>query len=254
MCLSIKRFWRDIRVARVPAPPTEELFREQFEANLRECSWKPHPRYSVFTQYDQEWYLAHHEPFMHKYLCFYAVSKTIMPRRMIELGACAGASGDAYLSAARDADYIGLDVFGVNPRHDDGTAWDPHQIAEELFNDRGFKKWQLIKRNLRTLDRLPSGHRTFGQKLCGLFYKGFEEVDLVIVDAAHDFDNEYADLQLALTANPEFIFVDDADDETAAKPAIEKFLTEDLRDRVAYTFAVNYIGGGLVIRIQNPRG
>src|SRR5205809_2772495 len=236
MSPAIKRFWRNFRVARASAPPTEELFREQFEANLRECAWLPHPLYSVFTQYDQEWYLAQQEAFMHKYLCFYAVSKTISPRMIIELGACAGASGDPYLSAAPEADYLGLDVFGVNFRHDDGTEWDPYKIAEQLFQARGFKNWQLLRTNLRHLKELPA------------------HADFVVVDAAHDFDNEYADLQLALTADPEFIFVDDADDETAAKPAIEKFLTEDLRDRVAYTFAVKYVGGGLVIRIQNPRG
>ncbi len=232
MSLAVKRFWRNIRGARASGPPTEELFREQFEANLRECTWKPHPRYNVFTQYDQEWYLAQQEAFMDKYLCFYAVSKTISPRKIIELGACAGASGDPYLSAAPDADYLGLDVFGVNFRNDDGTAWDPYAIAEELFHDRGFEKWKFIRVDLRTLDKLPA------------------RSDFVVVDAAHDFDNEYADLQLAMTADPEFIFVDDADDETAAKPAIEKFLNEDLKGKVAYTFVVNYVGGGLVIKLQ----
>jgi predicted O-methyltransferase YrrM len=236
MSLAVKRFWRNFRGPRASAPPTEELFREQFEANLRECTWKPHPLYSVFTQYDQEWYLAQQEAFMHKYLCFYAVSKTISPRKIIELGACAGASGDPYLSAAPEADYLGLDVFGVNFRQDDGTEWDPYKIAEQLFYDRGFKNWQLLRTNLRTLKELPA------------------HADFVVVDAAHDFDNEYADLQLALTADPEFIFVDDADDENAAKPAIEKFLNEDLKGKVAYTFGVNYVGGGLVIKLQGgPR-
>jgi predicted O-methyltransferase YrrM len=234
--LALKRFWRNIRGARATSPLTAREFRQQFEANLRECTWKPHPLYSVFTQYDQEWYLAQKEAFMHKYRCFYAVSKTISPRKIIELGACAGASGDPYLSAAPKADYLGIDVFGVNFRHDDGAEWDPYQIAEQLFYDRGFKNWRLLRTNLRTLNELPG------------------QADFVVVDASHDFDNEYADLQLALTANPTFIFIDDADDENGAKPAIEKFLKEDLRDRVAYTFAVNYVGGGFVIRLKDARG
>jgi hypothetical protein len=75
--------------------------------------------------------------------------------------------------------------------------------------------------------------------------------DFVVVDAAHDFDNAYADLQLALTAKPTFIFVDDADSENEAKPAIEKFLKEDLAGRVDYTFHVSYIGGGLVIKLKD---
>ncbi len=65
--------------------------------------------------------------------------------------------------------------------------------------------------------------------------------DLVVVDGGHDFDNQYSDLRLALTADPDFIFVDD----TAAegKPAIQKFLSEDLKSRVEYTFPINYMGG-----------
>ena len=35
-------------------PLTEPAFRGQFEKNFRECTWTPHPRYSVFTQYDQK--------------------------------------------------------------------------------------------------------------------------------------------------------------------------------------------------------
>jgi len=236
MRLAFKQFWRHIRRARASDPLAARKFRKQFEANLQECTWKPHPLYSVFTQYDQEWYLAQKEAFMHKYLCFYAVSKTIAPRKIIELGACAGASGDPYLSAAPEADYLGIDVFGVNVRHDDGAEWDPYKIAEQLFHDRGFKNWRLLRTNLRHLNELPA------------------PADFVVVDASHDFDNEYADLQLALTANPTFIFIDDADDENGAKPAIEKFLKEDLRDRVAYTFAVNYVGGGFVIRLKDARG
>lgn len=173
---------------------------------------------------------------MHKYLCFYAVSKTISPRKIIELGACAGASGDAYLSAAPEADYLGIDIFGVSLRHDDAAEWDPYKVAEQLFCDRGFGNWRLLRTDLRAMNELPA------------------QADFVVVDAAHDVDSEYADLQLALTANPTFIFVDDADAEDEAKPAIEKFLREDLRDRVAYTFAVNYAGGGLVIRLKDARG
>jgi hypothetical protein len=52
-----------------------------------------------------------------------------------------------------------------------------------------------------------------------------EHAELVVVDAAHDFDNEYADLQLALTADPEFIFVDDANAEHEAKPQLKSSST-----------------------------
>ena len=157
--------------------------------------------------------------------------ENIPPRSIIELGTCAGASADAYLSAAPDATFIGLDVFGINFRKDNGLEWDPYKIAEELLYARGFKDWKLVRGDLRLLKELP-----------GL-------AELVVVDAAHDFENEYADLKLALTANPSFIFVDDSDDESGAKPAIEKFLAEDLKGRVAYTVGLPYIGGGVVIKL-----
>jgi hypothetical protein len=73
----------------------------------------------------------------------------------------------------------------------------------------------------------------------------------VVVDAAHDFDNAYADLKLALTARPTFVFVDDADDENGAKPAIDQFLLQYSNSLVDYTLHINYIGGGLVIKLKN---
>lgn len=227
----IKQLWQNVTSSLTPDRAQE--FERAFQRNLAECSWKPHPLYSVFTQYDQEWYLAQEEAFQHKYRCFYAVSKTIAPQSIIELGTCAGASADAYLSAAPKASYIGLDVFGVNFRKDNNLPWDPYQIAEELFIARGFKNWELVRGDLRLLNQLPA------------------RADLVVVDAAHDFDNEYADLKLALTARPDFIFVDDSGDENGAKPAIEKFLEEDLKGKVAFTVSIDYVGGGLVIKLAN---
>jgi len=208
---------------------SREQFAEQFFANLLSCPWQAHPLYSPFTQYDREHYLAQRAEFAYKYRCFYAVSRAIAPRSIIELGAGGGASADAYLSATPGARYIGIDVFAATKRHDDKSIWDPYEIAQTLFRDRAFPNWQLLKADLRKMNELPA------------------KADLVVVDAAHDFENEYADLHLALTANPKFIFVDDANEE--AKPAIEKFLSEDLDGRVEYTFPIDYIGGGLVIKL-----
>ena len=206
-------------------------FSERFANNFRDSQWEPHPLYSAFTQYDQEYYLERKDEFLRKYRSFYAVSKTISPARIIEMGASAGSSGDAYLSASPGAQFWGLDTFGKTTHHADGSLWDPYEVAVKLFRARGFKNWELVNVDLRTLHKLP------------------HHADLVVVDAAHDFENEYQDLKLSLTANPTFIFVDDADDENEAKPAIEKFLQEDLKDRVEFTFHVEYIGGGLVIKL-----
>ena len=214
-------------------PLTRARFAARFAQNLHACAWREHPVYSPFTQYDGDHYLARRTAFVHKYRCFYAVSRTVSPRSIIELGVGGGFSADAYLSASPMAAYLGIDVFAPGVRHDDGTLWDPYETAEALFIDRGFQHWRLMKADLREMQELPV------------------QAELVVVDAAHDSENEYADLQLALTANPRFIFVDDADDTDEAKPAIAKFLNEDLKGRVEYTFPIQYIGGGLVIKLRS---
>lgn len=213
------------------------VFQRSFDENLKNCTWKPHRKYSVFTQYDQDFYLQQKDAFLHKYRCFYAVSKTISPRRIIELGTHAGSSADAYMSAAPGAEYIGFDQFedGVLRglvHQVDGVPWNAQEVAKQLFRARGFKNYKLIKIDLRSMDRLPF------------------LADFVVVDAAHDFANEYADLKLALTAKPSYVFVDDADQVTEAKPAIEKFLAEDVKDQVEYSCGIPYIGGGLVIKLR----
>ena len=208
---------------------TRERFETRFAACLRSCTWREHPLYSSFTQYDGEYYVARRAAFVHKYRCFYAMSRTISPRSIIELGTGGGAGTDAYLSASPAARYTGFDVFmpGYRP---DGALWDPYETTKRLLTDRGFPNWNLVKADLRSVEALPA------------------QAELVVVDAAHDVENEYADLRLALTADPDFIFIDDADGE--AKPAIEKFLSEDLKGRVEYTVPISYLGGGLVIKLR----
>jgi len=145
---------------------SQEQFESAFAQNLTNCSWAPHPGYSVFTQFDAEYYLSRREAFLEKYRSFYAVSKTISPGAIIELGVGAGAGADAYLSACPDASYTGIDTFGEpwpandqSPwnvlRKDDDSPWKPYDIATRLLEDRGFKKFQLITANLRHLERLP---------------------------------------------------------------------------------------------------
>ncbi len=196
------------------------------------CIWKPHPKYSVFTQYDKDFYLNREQDFRRKYRYFYAISKAVKPIKMIEIGTFAGSSADAYISATPTVEYTGVDLFDLFKCQDSEDMFDPRKVANLLFLDRGFSNTTLLKQDLRALETLP------------------HEADFVVVDAAHDFDNEYADLKLALTANPKFIFVDDADDPTQALPAIKKFLAEDLVGKVEYTVSLNYIGGGLVIKLK----
>jgi predicted O-methyltransferase YrrM len=215
----------------VDLPKSREEFERNFLLNVSTCRWEPHPDFSVFTQYDQDYYLRQAPAFLCKYKCFYAVSKTVSPKKIIELGVCGGSSADAYLSAAPEAEYLGIDIFGVSNRHDDQSPWDPYEVTRQLFESRGLKNYQLLKTDLRALSSLP-------------------RADFVVVDAAHDFDNAYADLKLALTANPTFVFVDDCDDENGAKPAIEQFLMQDVNNLIAYTVRIPHLGGGLVIRLM----
>ena len=214
------------------SPKSAEEFEERFLTNVATCRWEPHPLYSVFTQYDQEYYLGLAPAFLRKYKCFYAVSKTIAPKKIIEMGTSAGSSADAYLSAAPQAQYLGIDVFNSNTRHDDQSRWDPYDVASRLFESRRFQNYQLLKADLRSLTALPY------------------EADFVVVDADNDFDSVYADLKLALTAHPTFIFVDDCDDVNGVKPAIEQFLSQDINGRVDYTVYIAYDGGGLVMKLK----
>ncbi|HZI48548.1 MAG TPA: hypothetical protein VFD75_12185 [Pyrinomonadaceae bacterium] len=215
------------------SPKSREEFEQTFLTNVTTCQWEPHPLYSVFTQYDQQYYLDRARVFLCKYKCFYAVSKTISPKKIIEMGVLAGSSADAYLSAAPGAEYLGIDRFDVNTRHDDHSPWDPYDIARRLFESRGFRNYKLLKTDLRALSSLP--------------YRA----DFVIVDAAHDFDSAYADLKLAMTASPTFLFVDDSDDVNDAKPAIDKFLSQEINGRIDYTVHIAYQGGGLVIKLKD---
>lgn len=215
-----------------PSSPAAREFQKRFQENLAGCDWQPHPKYSVFTQYDASFYLRSKGEFLHKYRCFWAVSRTIRPKRLIELGTNAGSGADAYLSASPDVEYVGIDQFPEGARDEaTGEPWQPYLVADTLLRARGFS-FHLVKANLRELRALPS------------------PADMVVVDAAHDFDNEYADLLLALSANPDWIFVDDVIDPKNAGAAIARFLERDVDDRLEFTVPVPYIGGGLVIRLK----
>lgn len=232
MIAAINTLWQKISRPQDLEPANEKDFRKAFMRNLKTCKWEPHPLYNVFTQYDQDYYLRRKDAFLHKYRCFYAVSKTIRPEKILELGTSAGSGADAYLSASPAASYVGFDSFGIAVHRVHQTVWDPYEIATRLFAARGFKNYELIRGDLRHLSRLPC------------------EGDLVVVDAGHDFENEYADLKLALTANPLFMFVDDADGQDGVQMAIKHFLNVDMRDRVDYTVHIDYLGGGLVIKLK----
>lgn len=167
-----------------------EKFKEKFEQELSKCEWMPHKDYSVFTQYDKSYYLKSSEAFLKKYRTFYLVSKILKPKSIMELGCCAGSSGDAFLSAVPEAQYLGIDIFGKG-LGEDGKMWDSYEIIQKLFKDRKYKNVSFYKENLRKIVKLPI------------------RSEFVFVDAMHDERNAYLDMILALTAYPKWIFCDD---------------------------------------------
>ena len=219
------------RALNLPPVTKSGKFLKQFNENLAACDWEPHPEHSVFTQWDQDFYLKRRDEFLYKYKCFWAVSRTISPRIIIEIGTHAGAGADAYVSGTPTARYIGLDWFGEATHQVTGERWAPLEEAHALFAARGFTDYELIRVELRTLQSLPA------------------RADFVVVDAAHDPENEYEDLKLALTADPEWIWVDDVEGE--CRPALEQFLREN-ESRIDFTCLIKYAGSGLVIKLLKP--
>lgn len=220
-------------------PPERKLFVFSLRRNFETCDWQPHPEHSVFTQYDgATYYLPRKEAFMRKYRWMYAVAKTIDPKKLIELGTHAGASADAYLSASRsnrqgdltNCEYIGIDLFN-NRKHNPPEEWRPLEVAEALFRKRRFVRFRFVKADSRSLTTL-------------------EAADLVVVDAAHDFANALADMKLALTANPEFLFIDDINGADVF-PAWRAF-REQHQNWIEWFYRVDYPDGGLVVKIKKP--
>jgi cephalosporin hydroxylase len=205
---------------------TRHQFRDRVVRHLERCYWVPHPDYSVFTQFDGERYLQQKDEFLHKYRCLHAVARVLQPRRIIELGAHAGSSADAFLAAAPEADYLGFDVFSVGRYDDTGEPWYPDQVARRLFAARGYPHTRLVRADLRSLQRLP------------------EQADFVMVDADHSYESALGDLELARTAAPDFIVVDDVVGDV--QRAIEAF-TFSHRSEVAWSAQIDYLHHGVVI-------
>jgi hypothetical protein len=202
-------------------------FRNRSALALRDCPWGPHPEYSVFTQYDRAYYLSMKEEFLLKYKTFWAVANTCGPEVVIELGTHAGSGADAYcagaLSAGNRVKYYGFDLFDEGAIPDSAETWRPFEVATALLTERGYD-FELIRADLRALKELP--------------VRG----DFVAVDAAHDRVNALLDMRLALTADPTYIWIDDYAGEV--KEAAERFLADDVKERLDFMHHFDYVGGG----------
>jgi len=205
---------------------TKAAFQSEFNLNLEQCQWRPDDLHSVFTQYDSEFYRKNQEQFTQKYRSFWAVAKTLMPASMIELGCRAGSAADAYISAS-GASYTGIDTF-ESATTPDGALWEPYRVFVKLMKKRHFATPHLRIQNLRDLKELPA-------------------TDFVVVDAAHDYENALADMKLAATADPKFIFVDDYNGDDVQRAVAEWFSTH------AYQWyaRLHYNSGGIVIKLRD---
>lgn len=199
--------------------------KDKIENEIRTCDWLPHDIYSVFTQYDKSFYLSRKNEFMRKYKTFYAITKILQPKSIIELGCCAGSSGDAFLSAVPNAYYLGVDIFGKGTG-EDGQLWDSLEIIRKLFKERKYKNVNFLKEDLRKIVRLPV------------------RSEFVFVDALHDEKNAYQDMLLALTAYPKWIFIDDT---VGGSGVAAKNFAIDHKEKILEIINFDYVGEGRLL-------
>lgn len=157
-------------------------------------NWQAEERFTVFAQPDKDFYFAQRAFFVHKYQVLHAIVKHFQPKSIVELGVCAGAGANAMLSALGfKCEYHGYDQWEhLMPSEVNGvlTYWDRYGTIQEIFKENNFETYTLNRTNTRDIKKLP-------------------KVDFVLVDAAHDYRNQYRDCVLALKANPKWIYIDD---------------------------------------------
>ena len=201
-------------------------FVTEFDLKLKKIQYEVHPKYSVFTQYDKQFYLSRKEKFIHKYKCFSTITSILKPNHIIELGTCAASAAHAYLYDSRNSFYTGYDVFG-SPLDENNNAWNSYEIAFNLLNEMCVD-FKLYKENLRNVKELS-------------------KADFVVVDADHSFDNAYKDCLLSLTADPQYIFIDDYSNHVVDAVKTFQELNKSIID---WTHIIKYVGNGYLIKFK----
>jgi Mannosyltransferase putative len=165
------------------------------------------------------------ELFEEKYRMFWSVTRTVQPKSMVELGVLDGRSADAMLSGCPDMEYLGLDRWQYDEDFD-GERW-----VSEIFKDRGYKSAKLVRCDFRDLSSL-------------------EKAEFVHVDGDHDYHNERRDLELALTASPKWILIDDYRGQEGEFAAATEFCDKWAKLIIA-TITIEYChGGGLLVKLN----
>lgn len=191
-------------------------------------TWIPEEEYSVFNQWDKEYYCSQREDFTHKYRVFKAISSVLQPGSITELGTHGGSSADAYLSGVNyNASYTGYDSFGT-AYDKDGNPWEPADRCKLLFQARNYDRYNLVQCDLRQIEKVA-------------------HADLAIVDAEHDYRNCYQDLLLCLESQARYIHIDDCPGHNnLVQFAIEDFAKNFKRNVVGYGFIPHVCGSGLI--------
>lgn len=193
--------------------------------------WVPTEEYSVFNQYDCDFYSNMRREFTYKYKALMSMARVLAPASITELGTCAGAAVDSYIEGAgTEFRYVGYDLFRVSPTHrNTGEPWAPKTVAKRLFAEKGLENYELIETDIRALTAI-------------------ERSDLISVDAAHDYRSSYRDTRLAIKAGPSWVHVDDYDG--AGLQATADILV-DFADVIDSSGVIDYIyGGGLLIKMK----
>ena len=172
----------------------EKTLNQIIQESAKADQWEAEERFTVFAQPDKAFYLPQKLFYIHKYQVLHALVKYLKPKSIVELGVCAGSGTNAMLSALDwECEYHGYDQWEhLPPNEIDGKLiyWDRFAIVNEIFKANNFKNFKLIRTNTRDIEELP-------------------KADFVLVDAAHDYRNQYRDCVLALNAEPRWIYVDD---------------------------------------------
>lgn len=205
---------------------SKQQFIDYFEMALLRMDYCPHKDFSVFTQFDKEYYLSYKEEFLFKYKCFAALGYVLRPKHLIELGVCAGSGAHAYLSGSKNTFYTGYDIF--NPVQTANGLWNGLDIAQKVLQELNIKHI-LHQINLREIKILP-------------------QADLVVVDADHSYYHAFEDCILAQTANPQYIFIDDYAGEDVKK-VVEDLLTKYIS--AEWTHEIKYNTRGFLIKIKS---
>lgn len=186
--------------------------------------------------YDPVPFLASNEKFRHpfmllpefrvSYACFkWAVAHVVQPKTIVEIGIGSGIAAHAFLNAAPDAHYTGVD-------NNFDTKLDCFPYSDFVID------------SLRTLGYDASFRYGDSTRMRAIPY-----ADLAHLDGHHTVHGAYCEASLALEAGARWILVDDSKDALVAKGTMDAI--HDFGDRVEWESFNETWGGNILIHNVN---